>query len=553
MDTGADPPRHRRLRKASDLRTTAAAYPPRKRMRQGEEHNSCHEDKISSLPNEILILIIDKLDARTATATTILSKQWRDLYTHSHTGFDLTVDDILPPRYHRLKQFVVEAKARYEAEKNALKLDGSYASRDWLYSFKDWRWNVCLLTPILQRYERCAMRRYVKRVNAFLLAPDNVQQRSIQKLRLQACGRSDFTDQWITEAIGRWGVEELELVIDNSSWRYDFRLLDGCKNVRLKRLVLSNCYHRFAPNPLTFQSLTSLTLCKESLRMLHVLDILENCTQLVDLRLKDSGCRQPAFNIVIPNSQLKSLQLDNYNTVSVHLASVPYLETFACRGQPTIIRYGDVPRLRHVSLNFLQTGDNGKDDSSRSNRTYQLSKFFRGAPPSLEYLVLQLRGRQMWLEPTAIPVRLSHLNKLFIANVPMNWDTIWILCLVAAAPALESLHVHFDNNSEKARSAGSLDVQVEHHPHHHHLKELVVIGFDGAAWQTGFVKQIIQASPMLEHAHLLDGHVVEDEDRELVGLEIVRRRREWHECERSEVLRDLADGISSPHLEIVLE
>ncbi|KAM3256054.1 hypothetical protein ACQJBY_048918 [Aegilops geniculata] len=364
-------------------------------MRQGEEHNSCHEDKISSLPNEILILIIDKLDARTATATTILSKQWRDLYTHSHTGFDLTVDDILPPRYHRLKQFVVEAKARYEAEKNALKLDGSYASRDWLYSFKDWRWNVCLLTPILQRYERCAMRRYVKRVNAFLLAPDNVQQRSIQKLRLQACGRSDFTDQWITEAIGRWGVEELELVIDNSSWRYDFRLLDGCKNVRLKRLVLSNCYHRFAPNPLTFQSLTSLTLCKESLRMLHVLDILENCTQLVDLRLKDSGCRQPAFNIVIPNSQLKSLQLDNYNTVSVHLASVPYLETFACRGQPTIIRYGDVPRLRHVSLNFLQTGDNGKDDSSRSNRTYQLSKFFRGAPPSLEYLVLQLRGRQV--------------------------------------------------------------------------------------------------------------------------------------------------------------
>lgn len=159
----------------------------------------------------------------------------------------------------------------------------------------------------------------------------------------------------------------------------------------------------------------------------------------------------------------------------------------------------------------------------------------------------------MWIEPTAIPDRLNHLNKLFIANVPMNWDTIWILCLVAAAPALKSLHVHFDNNSEKASAARSLDVQVEHHPHHHHLKELVVIGFDGAAWQTGFVKQIIQASPMLERAHLLDGHVVEDEDRELVGLEIVRRRREWHECERSEVLRDLADGISSPHLEIVLE
>ena len=113
--------------------------------------------------------------------------------------------------------------------------------------------------------------------------------------------------------------------------------------------------------------------------------------------------------------------------------------------------------------------------------------------------------------------------------------------------------MQFDNNSEKASAAGSLDVQVEHHQRYYHLKELVVIGFGGAAWQTGFVKQIIQASPILERGRLLDGHVVEDEDRELVGLEIVRRRREWHECERSEVLRVLADGISSPHLEIVLE
>ena len=231
-------------------------------MRPSEEQDSCCEDKISSLPDEMLILIIDKLDARTAISTTILSRRWRDLYTHSHIGYDLTVDDILPPRYHRLKQIVVEAKARYEAEKNALKLAGSHAFRDRFFAVNDWMWRVRRLTTHLQRYERWAMRRYVKRVNAFLLPPNNVQQRSIQKLRLQTFGTSNCIDQWITSAIGKWGVEDLELVIDNSSWRYDFRLLDGCKNVRLKRLVLSNCYHRFAPAPLTFQSLTSLTLCK---------------------------------------------------------------------------------------------------------------------------------------------------------------------------------------------------------------------------------------------------------------------------------------------------
>ena len=49
---------------------------------------------------------------------------------------------------------------------------------------------------------------------------------------------------------------------------------------------------------------------------------------------------------------------------------------------------------------------------------------------------------QMWIKPAAIRSQLNHLKKLFIANVPMNWDTFWILHLLAAAPALESLHVH---------------------------------------------------------------------------------------------------------------
>ena len=357
-------------------------------MRQGEEHNSCCEDKISSLPEDMLILIIDKLDARTAISTTILSRRWRDLPTYPRTCYDLAVDDLLPPRYHRLKQVVVEAKARYEAEKNALKLAGSHAFRDRFFAVNDWMWRVRRLTTHLQRYERWAMRRYVKRVNAFLLAPDNVQQRSIQKLRLQACGRSDFTDQWITEAIGRWGVEELELVIDNSSWRYDFRLLDGCKNVRLKRLVLSNCYHHDAPNSLTFQRLTALTLCKEHIS--HVCYILRNCVQLKDLSLKYSGHNQDSLHIRVPKSKLKNLQLDNCNVGQGYLTSLPCLEAFAWRGQPIELHYGEVPRLRHVSLNFLQTGDNAKDCSLCG-----LSKLFLGIPPPLEYLALQLRGGQV--------------------------------------------------------------------------------------------------------------------------------------------------------------
>lgn len=43
------------------------------------ERCTSREDRISSLPDELLLLIIDKLDTRTTITTIILSKRWRDL------------------------------------------------------------------------------------------------------------------------------------------------------------------------------------------------------------------------------------------------------------------------------------------------------------------------------------------------------------------------------------------------------------------------------------------------------------------------------------------
>ncbi|KAK1643464.1 hypothetical protein QYE76_061269 [Lolium multiflorum] len=530
-------------------------------MCMSKEHTSCCEDKLSSSPDEILIMILDKLDPRTTITTTVLSKRWLDLPRRQYTCYDLSVYEILPPRYHRLKKITMEAKAGYEAEKRAHNLTDSTAFKDKydrFYAIKDqheqWMWKVHLVTPILQRYERLAMRRYVKRVNALLLPPNNSQQLSIQKLRLQAFTTSSF-DQWIPAAVGRWGVEELEIIIENSYQPYDFRLLDRCQNVRLKRLVLSNCCN-YGRTPLFFQRLTTLTMCGLSSRIHIINDILMNCVQLVDLRLKNSPYHSQPYRFNFPASMLKNLQLDNCSIWKIYLTSLPCLETFAFRGRPAKLHYGEVPELRHVSLDFLETGDNGDNHNLRRQSTYALGKFFKGTPPPLEYLVLQLRGHQMWIEPTAIPSRLIHLKKLFVANVPRSWDTFWIFILFAAAPFLQSLQVHFDNNSEKAGAAEPLplDVQVEQPQQQHlHLRELVVVGFDGAAWQTGFVKRVMRASRWLQRVHLLDGHVVEAEDRGLLDLEVVPCRREWHECERSEVLEELADGTGFPQRKIVLE
>ncbi|KAL6638022.1 hypothetical protein ACP70R_025594 [Stipagrostis hirtigluma subsp. patula] len=549
MAAEAPPRRCRRLRQASDL-STAAASRPSKRLCTGEKCTS-HEDRISSLPDEILIMVLDKLDTRTTITTIILSKRWRDLPRRMPTFYDLAVNDMLPPRYHRLKRLNREAKAGYEAEKNANKLTDIYAIKA---LHERWMTKIRPLTAIVERYERRAMRRYVKQVNAFLLAPKSVRQhRSVQKLRLQMVGRTwnGTTDEWITAAIAKWGIEDFELVVDDGCLCYDLKRLDGHRNVRLKQLVLYNCMPVRAWDCLMVRRLTKLSLGASSYMGL-VSDILRNCVELRDFRITSSRYVQAVFRISAPTSKIKNLQVDWCNFGKIYLVSLPCLENFLCRGRPTKLYYGDVPQLKRVSLDYSQTEDNDRDDDTGTNRTYPPSKFFKRIPP-LDCLVLQFKGPQMWIEPLVVPSTFSQLKKLFIANVPVNWDTLWILLLLDVAPALESFHVHFDNSSEEQYTRGhcaGLDAEVQQHQYRR-LKELVVAGFEGVGWQTGFVRVIMKRSPWLRRVHLLDGEV-RDDDEELGALQIVPHRREWHECERAEVLDDLRAGFHWPPV-IVLE
>jgi len=512
--------------------------------------DTSHEDRISSLPEEILLMILDKLDTRTTVTTIILSKRWRDLPRRLPTSYNLAVDDILPPRYHRLKRLNKEAKAAYETEKNVHKLTDIYAIKA---RHERWMAMIRPLTAILERYERRAMRRYVKQVNAFLLASKNVRQlRPVQKLRLQMLGRwHENIDGWITTAIVKWGVEDFELVSDGYCLGYDLKQLDASRNLRLERLALTNCQPVCAWNCLTVKRLTKLSL-GESSYMGMVSDILANCVQLTDFTITQSRYYQANLSIYAPSSKLKNLQVDRCNFGKIRLMCLPCLEIFVCRGRPTKLFYGEVPQLRLVSLDYLQTEDNDLDDESGSKRTYPPSKFFKRVP-QLDCLVLQFKGPQMWIEPFVVLSEFTQLKKLFIASVPVNWDALWILLLLDATPALESLHVHIDN-SAKERSAGDLCDSLDaggQQDRYRRLKELVVAGFEGLGWQTGFVRLIMKRSPLLRRVHLLDGEVRDDE-QELGALQIVPRRREWHECERAEVLDDLTAGFRWPP-QIILE
>lgn len=74
--------------------------------------------------------------------------------------------------------------------------------------------------------------------------------------------------------------------------------------------------------------------------------------------------------------------------------------------------------------------------------------------------------------------------------------------------------MQFDTSPQVESSVGfcssaNTDVQQQQQQYRR-LKELVVAGFKGMGWQTGFVRIIMKRSPLLRRVHLLDGQVMDN-------------------------------------------
>ncbi|KAF8703272.1 hypothetical protein HU200_032064 [Digitaria exilis] len=154
-----------------DKRAAAAAFRPIHRPRLSSAVSSkvsygrrglrasCHEDRLSALPDDLLLLILQRLDTRSVLATATLSKRWACL-PRSLDALDFRVSDILPARYYRC------IRMRAEAD-------------DFTYGFAV---DIKMLRANIERYERRAMRAMTSSINNFLDA-DADQERGRLGLR----------------------------------------------------------------------------------------------------------------------------------------------------------------------------------------------------------------------------------------------------------------------------------------------------------------------------------------------------------------------------------
>ncbi|CAM0906921.1 unnamed protein product [Alopecurus aequalis] len=495
---------------------------PRRRQRD--------EDRLSALPDDLLLHILGRLDTRSALGAGAISRRWAHL-PRELPVLDLKVTDALPPRYRR--SLVLRRQARRSI---------------WVREY------VQMLNPVASRYERRAMRAMVASVQGLLLTR---RPRRLDRLSLEIFAYSSSEaciNRLIVNAVDSWGVRDLEVVATPPTGPIVpappvYRLPRGRISrdpgaSRLQSLKLANCL----PPPLQgFTALSTVVLqdLPDSTPAAVYEGVVAACPRLQVLHLISCclkrGTRRAVFDA--PMSEIRELVIDGH-LMAIELRSLPKLQSLSTSHASVFLCSGAAPRLASLNLVFTVGRLEGHKlaglNRMELNRIAKiLTGFFKGAE-SMTDLVLRFTGPDMWIARKNPFPLMPNLRKLLVADVPSSWDVSWPHLLVEAAPLLESLYVHAPQCDEHSRQEIAPLQQPSTWRRHRHLKELVVIGFQRTDKQLlQLVRLTAEVSIALRRVALFKhGHV---EEKGACDWEVVSHHSSWSNQEKQTVL----DGIFS--------
>ncbi|KAI4986533.1 hypothetical protein ZWY2020_019163 [Hordeum vulgare] len=267
----------------------------------------------------------------------------------------------------------------------------------------------------------------------------------------------------------------------------------------------------FTAYPCVLHCLTKLFLKNvgfDKLDMHHVL--FDSCKQLKHLTLYhcDTGSYS-IFKIDAPDSKLCVLEIEKCRFLRVDLVCLPKLEKFFCdywvyRYAP--LTFGFVPSLGELELTC---------GSVCEEHIFKLSELLHGVT-SIHTLTLDFQGETLWLQPEMEELRtaFSKLRKLYVHGIFVEFDILWTMAFLAAAPSIEMLHIEVWEHtcdSGEARPASYIDRRSPHWEMHLDsssenklLKELEFIGFKSLEQKFTFIRSMLERSPNLQKIILKD-------------------------------------------------
>ncbi|KAF6997095.1 hypothetical protein CFC21_013350 [Triticum aestivum] len=496
--------------------------------RQPRKQADPGEDRVSALPDDLLLLVLRRLDTRAALGAGLLSKRWAGL-PRELPALDLRVSDVLPPRYRRwlLRYRDIFSSGTFVMYRHRL------AHHEFV--------------PGMTRYERRAMRAFTSSVEGLLAAR---ARRRVSSLRVEffITRNTGCVNRLISQAMDAWGVNDLEVIARPTFRQQTVHAFPGhglCSSPRLSRLQNLKLGGCVIPHLLhEYHALTRLVLqdVAESPPAAYE-GVFASCPQLQVVHLNSCLCggRDMVMVVDAPSSQIREFVVDKCEIGSIWLRDLPNLERLASLGTHLFFESAAFPCLRQWSL--ARRHGVSLDGFRQHFRQHLELDLFLEDTPDITDLIIRFTGPDRWIVPSISPsVLVPNLRRLLVADVPSSWDVSWPRLLFETAPSLESFHIHIASCMEEPTPSEEIPWCPTKF-RQHRLKEFVMAGFEATERQIYLVKFVMAVCTALRHVSMFkNGHA---RDKGHWEWEMVTQQHSWTEEEKDDTLKQIMGTASS--------
>ncbi|XP_047078446.1 F-box/FBD/LRR-repeat protein At1g13570-like [Lolium rigidum] len=419
------------------------------------------DDRISALPDDILVNILDRLNVPDAARTSILSRRWSQL-SGKLSRLIINAQDFLP-----------------KGVSNANVSDDEMV-----------RVNAAAVEAIKSIVTRRSPGEHTIRFlsTAFYLRDDvpiSIGQAVGHTMETHSVEISQFSV--MTGKVGTDELNDEELAICGREF---MRFFDACQNA--------------------FGGLTSLDM--EDLRFgeSDISNVLITCKRLKHLRMMNCDSGDPS-TLQIEHAHLSELSITGCSFEQVKLNWLPQLtqmtfDDWIDYQDPLVL--GHVPLLETVSLTNV---------GYSFHKLVKLSEFLSST--SIRVLKLGFKSEKIWVQPECLTKSLAsvfcQLRFVNLVALPEGYDLTWTMFILEAAPLLKELcmavwdHACIMETDEKTRKEEfySENRGVEWDSSiadfkHHNLVTLIIYCFESDDYMVSYLRRVMAAAINLEDVFL---------------------------------------------------
>uniref|UniRef100_A0A0D9VQX7 F-box domain-containing protein n=2 Tax=Leersia perrieri TaxID=77586 RepID=A0A0D9VQX7_9ORYZ len=344
-----------------------------------------------------------------------------------------------------------------------------------------------------------AMVALMKETRVCLAAPGT--DKYVTTLSLRFCPSAKYLSHiggFVCKAIENGKVKAVELALPTEKKSLDCDAADKLQHAH-NIVSFSHAY------PSLFGCFTRLFLHNARFSELEMHYLLGCCKEPQHLMLTncDTGERS-VLKLDVPNSKLSSLKFKLCRFEMIELLCLPKLSQLYCECWISVnapFSFGTVPCLEDLcfasSAGWYQCG-------------LKLSELLHGTT-SIQSLTLDFQGEKIWILPEGkkFYTFFNKLNKLFIHGISIEFNLLWTIIFLEAAPSLETFGVKVwdhlcDVDNETTRKAFSKRKNPWQRKdkmdgsRHLKLKSLEFGGFMTTNKRIEFIKTIVAHAPNLE-------------------------------------------------------